>query len=136
MDINEIDFSADDARRIVDESYQRKEFIYYKFHANIVNQIRQRSSKRLYHMVYTLPVYLFGAQVYDPPQVLRWLVEKLRKGGFQVDVDYERRKLFISWEPPKELSYVSSGYAKRRPAKKKSVSFDTDKNLFHHYSHH
>ncbi len=127
MEINDIDFTAQDARRLVEDSHKRKEFINYKFHAQIIKFIRQRSSRRLYHFIYTLPVYLFGQQVYDPKVVLAWLTNRLRRDGFQVEVDYDARKLYINWKPLAEITSVGP---KRR---KKNVRFNLGENLFHQY---
>ena len=60
MNINEIDFNVNDARRISNESKKKKEFVHYKFHAAIVKKIKQRAENRFYFLKWVLPIYLFG----------------------------------------------------------------------------
>lgn len=124
LQLEEIDFKAADARRIMEEGKRKKEFVHHKFHAQIVNLIRHRASKQLNHARYRIPSYLFGQQIYDPKNIMIWLIERLESDGFKVNVDFQRQELYISWERPS-----AKPLTKRR--RTKSVRFDLNKNLFH-----
>lgn len=100
----EIDFTVRDAQKILNESKHRKEFIYLKFQASIVNQIRARAEKKLTSFSYTVPAYVYGLGKYNPDDALLWLKTTFDNNGFDTAVNYYKRKIFISWKPnPTEI---------------------------------
>ena len=133
MDIIDVDFTVQDAQNIVVTSKQKKEFVFYKFHHAIIRKIKQRAENRYFNVKYTIPIYLFGQQMYNVSEVLFWLVQRLQRDGFHVIADYESRSLFISWKPEPEVKSVSKGRGRRRSTTKKNVSFNLDKNLYFNY---
>lgn len=133
MNINDIDFNADDARKIVNDHKIKKEFVHHKFHAAIIKKIKQRATLGLTNTKYTLPGYLLGERLFKPENVLKWLYLRLTEDKFKVHIDYYTRTLNICWSFPSQEN-ITSVKPKRKPVINKNKLIQQEKSsLFQYY---
>lgn len=118
--MDDIRFTAEDARRIASQSKQKTRTVLSKFCAEVVNRVRSHSERHLYTLTYRIPVYVPGMAAYNPDQVLVALANQFEVNDFDVRVDYNTRSLFLSWAPPQP----SRKYKPK--ASRKKVSFSED----------
>ena len=90
------------------------------------NHIRRRHALGHKYTTWKVDGIVLGRPVYTYEHALRYIVEKLRKGGFEAYIDQETLDLVISWGEKKKSSKKksSSSKSKERDARKASVSND------------
>lgn len=119
LNINELN-EKDKAR--ARQNHETYKMLYEK----CANHIRRRHALGHKFTTWKVDGIVLGRPVYTYEHALRYIVEKLRKGGFEAYIDQETLDLVISWEKKKKASNKNSSSTKpkERDARKASVSND------------
>jgi len=112
-------------RARADENHKTYKMLYEK----CANHVRRRHALGHRNTIWTVDSIVIGRPVFRYEHALRYIVEKLRKGGFDAYIDRDTYAIAISWEPKKtkhtKKSSKSSGSTPvAKDARKKKVSDD------------
>jgi hypothetical protein len=94
------------------------------------NHIRRRHAIGHRKTLWTVDSIVIGRPVFTYEHALRYIVEKLRKGGFDAYIDKDTYAIVISWEQKQTKSSTSSSSKKKSStskqgdARKQKVSSD------------
>lgn len=116
MDFYDTDFNADDARGLVRDTRSEKDKMYHRIHNQIVLKVKKEAEKGRLYTSYKVPLSLPSFTRYDPEKVLMWLIKRLEKDGFKLQVDFRLRRIIISWA--KVSSKDGLGPRPKTPARK------------------
>jgi hypothetical protein len=98
---------------------------YKMLYEKCANHIRRRHALGHTKTIWTVDSIVIGRPVFTYEHALRYIVEKLRKGGFDAYIDRDTYAIVISWEPKRvKASRHSSSSSKKNDARKEKVSND------------
>lgn len=120
LNINELN-EKDRAR--ARQNHETYKILYEK----CANHIRRRHALGHKYTTWKVDGIVIGRPIYTYEHALRYIVEKLRKGGFEAYIDQETLDLVISWGKKKKKESnkkSSSSKSKERDVRKASVSND------------
>lgn len=63
----------------------------------VYERIKRRATASATHLTYAIPFFVPGRPVYDPTHAARYITDKLRRGGFQVET--KDQTLHVDWTP-------------------------------------
>ena len=116
LKINELN-AKDKARAM--ENHITYKMLYEK----CANHIRRRHALGHRSTTWMVDGIVIGRPVYTYEHALRYIVEKLRKGGFTAYIDQETYEIVVSWDKTKKRDSTSSSDP-LKDARKKKVSDD------------
>lgn len=106
---------------------QENHMTYKMLYEKCANHIRRRHALGHRTTTWMVDGIVIGRPVYTYEHALRYIVEKLRKGGFSAYIDRETYEIVISWETKKRggsKHRASSSSTTTGDARKKKVSND------------
>lgn len=90
---------------------------YRQLYASLHDRIKRRAAANGTNLTYQVPPFVIGRPVYTPSHAVRYVSDKLRRGGFGVTVLADGMTLFIDWTPrPATLTAAPEQQKKRRRA--------------------
>jgi len=112
-------------RARADENHKTYKLLYEK----CANHIRRRHSLGHVNTVWTVDSIVIGRPVFTYEHALRYIVEKLRKGGFDAYIDRDTYAIVVSWDSSTKKKRKSSSGSESastpvKDARKKKVSDD------------
>jgi hypothetical protein len=66
----------------------------------VYDRIRHQAAMNRSDLAYALPAIVPGRPVYDATHAMRYVTEKLRLGGFEVETDGPM--VYVSWKPARQ----------------------------------
>ena len=96
-------FTVDDVRKIVTEKSQTNRETYRELFGLCERKIKHTISfdKKAKNVTFVLPPFIIGKPVYNRDHAVRYIVEKLARGGFRASAKDENRSIFIDWKKKK-----------------------------------
>jgi len=97
-------FTVDDVKKIVTEKSQTNRETYRELLGLCERKIRHTISfdKRAKGVTFVLPPFIIGKPVYNKDHAVRYIVEKLIRGGFQATARNENHSILIEWKKKKK----------------------------------
>lgn len=131
MDPYDVNFKASDARGLVKTLRTSREQVFHKIHAKVVRKIKQAADKNRLYTSYKVPLVMLEYSNYSPQTALEWLIERLERDGFKLQVDFRTRYMVISWA----VYDTEDGLGKTKPNKPgKSVRFKLPKENIYKFN--
>ena len=108
-----------------DKARAKENHITYKMlYEKCANHIRRRHALGYRTTTWMVDSIVIGRPVYTYEHALRYIVEKLRKGGFTAYIDRDTYEIMISWEKKKRSDSSKHHASTSSDARKKKVSDD------------
>jgi len=93
-------FTVNDVQKIVTEKSQTNRETYKELLGLCERKIRHAISfdKRAKSTTFVLPPFIIGKPVYNKDHAVRYIVEKLARGGFKATAKDDNHSIFIEWK--------------------------------------
>ena len=72
---------------------------YKQLLGTVYDRIRRRASVNATHLAYNVPVFVPGRPMYTLSHAVRYITDKLRRGGFGVQAGPDGQTLYVDWTP-------------------------------------
>lgn len=93
-------FTVGDVKKLVDEKSQANRMIYRELldmcHRRIKTRVEQ--DKRATEVTFVLPPFIVGKPVFNKDHAIRYIVDKLKLGGFRAEPRSENHAVYVSWD--------------------------------------
>jgi len=92
-------FTVGDVKKLVDEKSQANRTIYKELldmcHKRIKTSVER--NKRATEVTFVLPPFIVGKPVFNKDHAVRYIVDKLKLGGFRAEPRSENHAVHVSW---------------------------------------
>lgn len=92
---------AKDLLKIQKKREKQKIELYKKVHQKVEKKIVLSSNTNYYECWYSVPEFIMGMPLYKLKNCIKFIVKKLEKDGFKVQV-FDPNLLYISWKEEEE----------------------------------
>ena len=100
---------------------------YKMLYEKCANHVRRRHALGYRKTLWTVDSIVIGRPVFTYEHALRYIVEKLRKGGFDAYIDRDTYAIVISWESKKSKTKTRSTSSSKKTSTTKSCDARKEK---------
>ena len=97
-------FTVDEVQKIISEKSKTNRETYKEILGLCERKIRHtiEFDKRAKDVTFVLPPFIIGKPVYNKDHAVRYIVDKLVRGGFKATPKDENHSIFIEWKKKKK----------------------------------